>query len=401
MNLKQELLNYNAGAQNGYAADHKAFFYFLLFTGLQGLMGRIINFFLPLYFEELGFSGVQTGIYFTFSSASLIVFSLPMGITTDKKSIAHIFMLSFLLAALSYLGFIFTRSFWVFCLFALVGSFGSQFFNTAKQSLFYKISNKESPLQAGQFQLVTLSFMGAGTILGGFLITGFSFRHAFIVAAVLNAVMIFLSRFVPKTATMAIKWSEYKLALFTPRVFFLILIFFLASLHWGAETVNLSRFLKHDLGLSITQSGLYSGTGLVFVGIGAFLGVIIVQKKIIRNLQNLLMLGYLLSGIFHVLMCVNNVYLSFAFRMVHEIGDGFAFLVLYYGIPRIFHIQTIGGCAAFISLWTSIGAITGSILFGYIGDTCGDRWPLIITGVILAFLPVLIQLRKRRELQII
>ena len=128
---------------------------------------------------------------------------------------------------------------------------------------------------------------------------------------------------------------------------------------------------------------------------GAYLGVILLQKKIIKKIQTLLIIGFSLAGVFHVLMCVNNVYLSFVFRMIHEIGDGFVFLAFFFGIAKIFHVNTIGGCAAFISLWMGIGSFSSSIIFGYIGDRFGNQWPLIISGIILALIPGLIHLRRR------
>jgi MFS family permease len=169
----------------------------------------------------------------------------------------------------------------------------------------------------------------------------------------------------------------------------------LSSLHWGAENVCFPKFLKHNLHLSFQGIGLYTGIGYIFVGLGAYLGVVLVQKKIIKDLKILLMTGFLMAGAFHVLMCVNNVYWSFFFRMWHEIGDGFVFLAFYYGIPRIFHIRTIGGCAAFISLWMGVGSFLSAIVFGYIGDKYGNQWPLIISGIILMTIPFLIYLRKK------
>lgn len=378
-----------------------SFSYFLFIVAFQGLLGRIIGYFLPLYFEELGYSGAQFGLYFTFASLSTIILSLPMGISTDKKPIAYILMFSFLLSSLSRVGFIISKSFLVFSVFSFVGSFGTRFIMVAKESMFFKISEKTSPLHAGQYQLVNFVFMGIGMIMGSFIIAKFSFWHAFVVGAAGSLLLALFSYFVPRTETMAIKLEDYKIALFTPKVFFLIFIFVLSSLHWGAENVCFPKFLRHNLHLSVQGIGLYTGIGFIFVGLGAYLGVVLVQKKIIKDLQKLLIIGFFVAGLFHVLMCVKNVYWSFFFRLCHEIGDGFVFLAFYYGIPRIFHIKTIGGCAAFISVWMWTGAFLSAILFGYIGDTYGNQWPLIISGIILMTIPFLIYLRKKLASDII
>jgi hypothetical protein len=261
--------------------------------------------------------------------------------------------------------------------------------------MFFKISKKESPLHAGQYQLINFVFMGMGMIMGSFIIAKFSFMHVFVVGAIGFGILAFLSYFVPKTETMAIKLEDYKIALFTPKVIFLIFIFVLSSFHWGAETVCYPKFLRHNLHLSVQGIGLYTGIGFILVGLGAYLGVVLTQKKIIKDLQMLLIIGFLTAGVFHILMCVNNVRWSFFFRMIHEIGDGFVFLAFYYGIPKIFHVRTIGGCAAFISLCMGVGSFASAILFGYIGDVYGNQWPLMISGAILITIPFLMYLRKK------
>lgn len=378
-----------------YAVTRKHFYYFLAIVGFHGFLMRIVGYFLPLYFEELGYSGVQFGLYFMFASLSTIILSLPMGISTDKKPIAYILMFSFLLVALSKLGFIISKSLLIFCIFSFIGSFGGRFVAVAKESMFFKISKKESPIHAGQYQLANFIFMGIGMIAGGYIIAKFSFWHAFVISAFGSLLLAIFSYFVPRTETMAIKLEDYKIALFKPQVIFLIFIFFLSSFHWGAEIVAYPKFLKHNLGLSIQGIGWYTGLGYLFVGLGAYLGVILVQKKLIKDLQILLIIGFFVAGVFHILMCVNNVYLSFLFRLIHEVGDGFVFLAFYYGIPRIFHVRTIGGCAAFISLCVGIGSFLSAILFGYIGDHYGNQWPLIISGVVLVIIPFLIYLRQK------
>ena len=170
-------------------ASRKRFLYFLAIVAFHGFLMRLVGYFLPLYFEELGYSGVEFGIYFMFASFPTIILSLPMGISTDKKPIAYILMFSFLLAVISRVGFIISKSFVVFCIFSFVGSFGARFIQVAKQSMFFKISKKESPVEAGQYQLVSFIFMCVGMIVGGYIIAGFSFWHAFVVAAVGNLML--------------------------------------------------------------------------------------------------------------------------------------------------------------------------------------------------------------------
>ena len=119
------------------------------------------------------------------------------------------------------------------------------------------------------------------------------------------------------------------------------------------------------------------------------------RRRLIKNLQTVLMIGFLMSGAAHILMTIESVPVAFFFRSCHEVGDGLVLLALFYGIPKLFKVESIGGCAAFVSLWMSIGSFVSMILFGYIGDEWGNQWPLIISGAVLALLPLLILLRRR------
>ena len=158
--------------------------------------------------------------------------------------------------------------------------------------------------------------------------------------------------------------------------------------------ISYGPFLKENLGLAPKQAGLYISLGYFFVGLGAYLGVILIRKKWVKNLQSLLSIGFFLSGIFHILMCVPNVYWSFSLRIFHEIGDGFIIFTFFSGISKVFNLDKIGGCAAFITLCMGLGTMGSSILYGVISDAYGHQWPLIISGIILAVIPLLMRIKK-------
>jgi len=392
-----QALGLEAGADPDAAVSlRRPFYYFLVITAFHGILGRLVGYFLPVYFKELGFSGVQTGLYFSVSTMATLLLSLPMGVSTDRKSIAHIFMLSTFLAALSYLGLIFTRSFAVFCIFAFIGSVGGRFYGTASSSLFFKISSKRDGHDAGLFQLVSFATTGIGMLLGSMIIASLSFRHMFIAACLGNIVLVGLSWFLPRTETVAIKLSEYRREVFAPRILFITAVFTLSSLHWGAEMVSYGPFLTETLGLTVRQTGLYTATGFIMVGVGAYLGVLLLRWRILRNLQQVLMVGFLLAGVFHVLMCVRNPWLSYGLRLFHEIGDVLVFLAYYHGIAKAFHVDRVGGCSAFMSLCQGLGGMGSAVLFGYVGDHFGYHWPLISSGVVMALLPLMMLASRHR-----
>lgn len=372
------------------------FAYFLFVMGGTSFFANILGFFLPIYFKQIGLSGLHTGSYFAISSIALLAFSLPMGVSTDRRSIRIIFMLSFFLISLSFVGFVISRAFLVFCLFAFLGSFGRQFSTTAANSMFFKIGAGDTLRNGGLFLLLRTLPMGAGMVLGGWVIEELSFGHLFVLAIAGNAVLALLAYLLPRTESVVIELGEYRKSVLTPRALFLAAVFALSSLHWGAEMISYGPFLKDNLGLTMNGVGVYTGLGLVVVGAGAWLGVVLLKRKRVRDMRHLLMLGLLISGVGHVLMCIPDLYWSFSFRALHEIGDGFVMLIFYHGISRVFHVDRIGGCAAFITLCMGVSSMASSILFGHVGDVFGHQWPLITSGLTLVALAGVLALNYRR-----
>ena len=373
------------------ANPKRGFSQFLTLVATNGLLTNAVALFLPVYFQQLGLSGLQTGVYFALSSAAAILLALPVGITSDRMSIAKILVVGLALTAVNRLGFLVTHRFLWFCIYALLGSFGSRFYGVATQALFFKLSGANNQSYTGWYMLSHFTSSGAGMVLGGWLIQRFDFNAAFVVGLLGNLVMIFLAARLPKNEPITLELSEYRNAIFRPRVLLLTAAFFFSSLHWGAEQTSYIPFLKNTLGMSLVGASLYAGVGLFCVGAGTVLGTVLLKRHVIRDLPTLLWLGFLTGGLFHILMCVPNVWASLLFRCVHELGDGFVFLVYYHGIAKVFKLDRIGGCAAFMSLWTTVGSMLGSLLFGWIGDEYGPRWPLMVSGAVLTLVPLLLR----------
>jgi predicted MFS family arabinose efflux permease len=366
---------------------------FLALVAANGLFGNVVGLFLPIYFQRIGLTGLETGTYIALTSAAAILLALPVGISTDQRSIAGILVLGLVLTAANRLGFLFTTGFGWFCLFALLGSFGARFFGTGVQALFFKLTGEDNRRDAGRYMLANFVSGGVGLILGGWLVERFDFRTAFLFGVIANAGLMVLASRLPKNDTVTLKLEEYRRAVWQPNVLVLTAIFFLSSLHWGAEHTSYTPFLHHVLGLSIFSASLYAGVGFCVVGAGTYLGAILVERKVVKDLPSLLGIGFLLAGLFHILMCVKLVWLSFVFRTLHEIGDGFVFLVYYQGIAKVFKVDKIGGCAAFVSLFTAIGTFVGALLSGWIGGKYGPEWPLILSGIVLCLIPGLLRIR--------
>ncbi|NLF40882.1 MFS transporter, partial [bacterium] len=228
----------------------KGFPYFLVIVALSGVLGRLVGFFIPVYFKSIGLTPTQTGLYFAVSSIASIILSLPMGISTDRVKIAWLLTASFLLAALSYLGLIFTETFWVFCTFALAGSFAGRLYTIANNTFFFKTAGDDSRRATGIYQFVMFASIGLGMWLGGMLIDRFTFRFVFVLSLLGNLALMAFSCFLPHNATVEITLDEYRKSVWTPRVLLICAVFFLSSLHYGAEMVSYSPFLKDVLHLS-------------------------------------------------------------------------------------------------------------------------------------------------------
>jgi sugar phosphate permease len=99
--------------------------------------------------------------------------------------------------------------------------------------------------------------------------------------------------------------------------------------------------------------------------------------------RRLFLAGMVLSGAGLALMTVRSLPLSFAFRFVHESGDGLmgAFVVL--TISRLFAKKTIGGSAGILTALQTSGHMAGSLVFAWLGFRAGLQVPMIVAGAIL------------------
>jgi MFS family permease len=89
------------------------------------------------------------------------------------------------------------------------------------------------------------------------------------------------------------------------------------------------------------------------------------------------------SGAGLVLMVNANVYVSLAFRVVHEIGDGAMAALLTLFTSRLFEKRTIGGSAGLISAIALLGQMAGAMIFSPLGYRYGLQYPFLISGGLL------------------
>ncbi|UCD07335.1 MAG: hypothetical protein JSW41_05955, partial [Candidatus Aenigmatarchaeota archaeon] len=107
-------------------------------------------------------------------------------------------------------------------------------------------------------------------------------------------------------------------------------------------------------------------------------------------------IGLIISGFAHILMTIPQVYISFVFRAIHEVGDGIAGVSLLFWIGRKFKESRLGGDSGIFFVIMTMGQFTGSIIYGPIGFTYGYSLPLIISGVVTIICAGLFQILRRR-----
>jgi MFS family permease len=100
------------------------------------------------------------------------------------------------------------------------------------------------------------------------------------------------------------------------------------------------------------------------------------------RLEYITTIAIILSGIGHILMVNDNIYFSIIFRGIHGIGDGLLIIITYMIIAENFSKERIGGLNAAINVVMMAGMLTGSIIYGYLGDRLGSGISLIISGII-------------------
>jgi MFS family permease len=81
-------------------------------------------------------------------------------------------------------------------------------------------------------------------------------------------------------------------------------------------------------------------------------------------------------------MVSHNLPWSVAMRSLHGVGDGLIFLVMYYGIARLFALDRLGGNTGFVSMATMLGYVFGALVYGGLSESYGYALPMWLSGAI-------------------
>jgi len=341
----------------------------------------MLTFFLGIHFATIGLSGAQIGIIFALYSIMNLITIIPSGFFNDKIHSKTLILIALILSGTRLLGYAYTTSFIPLAALSILGGMGTAIYKTSAESLFHKVSEKkEVSKKIAVYQGILYTGMAGAMILSGYLLEiNYTFNQLFKIIGTLFILSGLLSIFIlPKNDTIKLELLEYKKELWQKKVIAFLTIIFIFSLHIGAEVTSYGLFLKEYLQLNSLQIGSYMGIAIFFMGIT----VILIDKHLKKITPKLVViLGLLISGIFHTIMIVKNPYLSFVFRTLHEIGDAAVFFAIYYIINNFFNLKRIGGLNAIQLLILNIGITIGSLIFGPIGEMYGYHIAMATGGL--------------------
>lgn len=338
-------------------------------------------FMMPIYFQtELGFSTTKIGVILAAMSITALISMLPSGISNDfitSRKLA-ISALSLLIISIGSLNI--TSSFFaILILMVLIGG-SRELFRLSLETFVFKTNEINSmPQTLGNYHGPRMLGLFGGMIIAALMLNKTSFREFFLAIGFTLLIPLSLSFFLPDSPISKSSSQEYKRELIRPSILIFMLFSFIFTSHWGAEYVNYGLFLSNNLHLSNSESALYMAVEFFLIGITVPLFGRYYRKF---RLEYITTTAILLSGIGHILMVNDNIIISVIFRGIHGIGDGLLIIISYMIIAENFSKERIGGLNAAINVVMMAGMLTGSIIYGYLGDRFGSGISLIISGII-------------------
>lgn len=359
------------------------------FIGAYAVVIAALYFFLPLYLQgALDFTGAQIGLLYAVLSLNALVAAFPVGVIGDRYPARILTRLGLLGTALSLWGLAGATRFWPFLLVFFAFGLSLQLF---RQSLDIMLFKENVPADGahrfGVYNAWRMGGMTVGIFLGGLSLNFLDFPKTFQLLAAFLVLLGALTWRLPLTRGRRTPILQYGRDFVNKPVLFFVTWLFLFTMHWGAEGTSLGLFLKTNLGLGPMGVGFYLAGEFGIVGLTSYL----YGRYWAGRLRPLtfLTLALATSGVGHILMIYPSLPWSFAWRGVHGFGDGLIMMETYTTIARLFRVERIGGNAGLISVTTTLGTLTGSLIFGPLGAAYGYQMPLLISGITsLALIPL-------------
>ncbi|MEK6973357.1 MAG: MFS transporter [archaeon] len=362
---------------------------------LTKLITGAVNFFLPLYLFAIKLSGIEIGTLIgTYAIAGLFI-SLPTGIANDRLSTKQSLILGLIAMGISLFGMAFFREFLLLLPCFLIGGFGYNISSVSLQSIVLKGEHKknEEGKKLGKFNLFLYLGSATGFLLGGITLTFINFQSFFQAAGILLFCIAILALFLNDSKTSQIHVEEYKKDFMTKKVLLFLIPLLLFTFHWGAETTSYALFLKQAFSLDTGMMGIYMSIPVICLAIVSYFGGKWIDKK--GAYKKMFLFAILISGIGHILMIYPNLYVSFFFRVMHEIGDGLAMIAIIFWTAKLFEKEKIGGHSSAITTLSLCAQFLGSVIFGPVGESFGYGIPLAISGALILIAIPFVMLSKK------
>ncbi len=346
------------------------------------LIVNTVFFLIPLYFLTIGFKGWQIGLIVSIFGLTPLLFSFPVGWLNDRVSIKRIVQAAMLALSLIFLVMGWIRSFPLMAVLFLFLGVSNNALDVSLNSMYYK-DETQMDLNKKYSQLAFWLALGTavGTLVGGFLTHFFNFQTLFYVYSLFILLVLFGVGDLGRVMFSRVSIKEYRLGLLNRKTMLFALIIFVLTLHWGAEGTVYSPFLKNYFDLNNFQLSLYISIPLFALAFSSFL--VGVRKFDAGKNRRMFIFSMFLSGMGHVLMVNKNVYLSFIFRIIHEVGDGLLGALIVLFISRLFEKRSIGGSSGVLLAIMTLGHMAGALVFSLLGYRIGLQYPFVISGALL------------------
>ncbi len=366
---------------------------------VQSLLWSMTFFFIPLMLADMGLEGLEIGALFSVLTVMTILASFPMGAINDRRGVRTAIAIGLLMLSAYYFLLASAAGFWLLLPVFILGGLASNMVSLSAINMVYKsMGFFDGGRKFGLYQLAVELGSGAGLLIGGVLLFGFDFRLVLLATSAVFLLVFAASLSLPKTGKVKVQLSLYKDMLLKGKFWLLMVPLLLFGMHWGAEQTSYALFLKDFFGLGMLASGLYMGIPILALGIFAYMsGIHMDREAKLGKKSSMLFLGLLISGAGHILMAVPSVYISFIFRIIHEMGDAFVMVSLGVLFASVFPRKAIAGDVGITRVVVVLGSAIGSVLFGYAGFALGFEWPFILSGAItlIAMIPMLVFARSR------
>ncbi|MGQ9687555.1 MAG: MFS transporter [Desulfobaccales bacterium] len=340
-----------------------------------------LYFFLPIYLQgDLFFSGTQIGLLYGVLSLNSLAAAFPVGVLGDRHPTRILTRLGLLGIALSLWGLARAERFWPFLLVFFAFGLSLQLYRQSLDIILFKDQSAgDSHRRFGAYNAWRMAGMTAGILLGGVSLYFLDYPQTFNLLGALLLPLFPLTWRLPATRGQKNPLLQYGRDFLSRPVLFFVTWLFLFTMHWGAEGTSLGLFLKKNLGLGPLGVGLYLAGEFSVIALSVYLWGRFGAGRL--SPFTLLALSLAASGAGHIFMTYPLLAWSFAWRAVHGVGDGLIMMITYTTIAQLFHVDRIGGNAGLISLATTFGVLSGSLIYGPLGASWGYQMPLILSGL--------------------